>query len=179
MTGEAIQSPPSSAPAAGQLGPGPSPAAEGLGAPPPVYASTTPLGQVYSQLRTIWTSLDAMTAGERGVPLEAQKRILASLLAQSLSAIQEIDEGQSEYTQQLVAYGNTLRAQLTTLQAECIAPAPGAGAVAPGAGASPPPAGAKFTAGATGLIALGAAVVGGMLGFGSARALKPGKAEED
>lgn len=161
-----IAAPASSAPAVGALG---------MGAAPGAYDSSSPLGQVYAALRALWVAVDGLTMGDgstaAGITLDAQKQAIEQALSGALQQIQEIDQTAGSYQQQLVDYGNTIRQQLITLQSQCAAagaePAMPA-AVPASAVASATP--GTFTPKTTGLIALGAALLGGMIGFGSARA---------
>jgi len=146
---------------------------EGLGAtPPPGYSSSTPLGVVYEQLNLLWGAINAMQPSDGtiagGIQFGKDKDAVLSALGQVMQGLSSFDQSSSTYTEELVAYGNNLRSQVISLQAQC-----GGGSTTPATVPTGPSGsgsgGTKFSAGATGLIALGAGLLGGILGFAGGR----------
>ena len=143
---------------------------EGLGATEPgPYSSPTAIGTVYGQLDLLWRTLNAIQPGDgsiqAGIDFGKAKEAFLNGLSDAMATLAAADQSQTSYQNQLLDYGNSLRAQVTSLQAQC---GGGGGSPAPPAPSATPSAG-TFTGRATGLIGLGSFVLGGILGFAGAK----------
>ena len=145
-------------------------------APPPEYSSSTPIGQIYAQLREFWLLVDALQSGDgsvsAGITFQSNKEALETALSGVLASVESFDQtyqATQAYQENLQTYAASVRGQLVDLQARC-----GVQASAPANAPSAPGGPTTFTGTATGLIALGASLVGGIIGFvgGKAAAAK-------
>jgi len=147
----------------------------GTAAKPPVYSSTTALGQQIAALIALWNAIAAVTttgmSDSDAMAINLAKQNLQGELSTSLNALIALDQELQAYDQQMAVYTQKCQAALETT-----APAPGGAAAA-----APPPSpqnapGVPIPAAAG--IGVLATALGGIIGFGVAKYLDGRKEEE-